>query len=152
MGIFAGNNNTNKNKNSNNKNNNPNRNDNRDIFTSDIVRNIVITALIIGFIVLLVLCIRLALYRTKYNKANINDKLIMDYSKYLKKRTRKNIALKEKVNYRQQIEFLYLEHLFKISVEENIVDDIIKILETAGFSNKYITEEENNLIRSILGI
>ena len=65
---------------------------------------------------------------------------------------RKNKFLLEKVNYRQQILYLYKEHLFKISVEENIVEDLIKILEIAGFSNVEITIEEDSLLRSVLGI
>ena len=60
--------------------------------------------------------------------------------------------LKEKVNYGEQIRFLYKQRLFKISVEENVVDSIITTLEAAGFSDKMIGEDDDEFIRNILGI
>lgn len=152
MGIFSGGNKKNNNNKNVNKNNNPNRNENKDFLTSTFVRYVVIVVIIIGIILFVIVGFKLFNYNKKYIKANINDRLIIDYSRYIRKKTRKNKFLLEKVNYRQQILYLYKEHLFKISVEENIVEDLIKILEIAGFSNVEITIEEDSLLRSVLGI
>ena len=152
MGIFSAGNDNNKNNKNVNKNNNPKRNENKDFLTSAFVRKLVMVIIFIGIITIVYLGIVYESKKARYDKLNINDKLIYDYSKYLKKNTRKYKMLKEKVNYGEQIRFLYKQRLFKIAVEENVVESIITTLEAAGFSDKMIGEDDDEFIRNILGI
>lgn len=152
MGIFAGSDESNKNNKNAGKDNNPNRNDNKDFLTSEFVRKLVMVIIFVGIITAVYLGMVYESKKAKYEKLNINDRLIYDYSKYIKKLTRKNKVLIEKVNYDEQIRFIYKLRLFKIAVEENVVQNIVDTLETAGFSDKMIGEDDDEFVRSILGI
>ncbi len=79
-------------------------------------------------------------YLVKYCRASINDRLIMRYSKLIKRKTRhkKNKALKERYNYRLQLEYMALSG--KITPSE--INETDMILTKAGFSNRLITKDE----------
>ena len=116
-----------------------------DIFTSDIIKGIVIILALGVCVTIIIPIVKYIIYRRKYNKANINDKLIMTYSRRVKKWARKNKALKSKVNYKEQIQYLIDVDVIKMSGEDK--EKVIDILGQAGFSKELIKEDENELVR-----
>lgn len=70
-------------------------------------------------------------YMSKYKKAGINDRLIMKYSSVCRRMRRRDKAFAGMCNYREQVGYFGGE-----------CDNIITILEKAGFSKKLISEEE----------
>ena len=64
-----------------------------------------------------------------------SDKLIMKYSRLLAKKRKKDAALREKMNYNEQMDYLLP---FSVSDRDKMKD----ILERAGFSKKGISESE----------
>ncbi|MCR5212997.1 MAG: transglutaminase domain-containing protein [Eubacterium sp.] len=102
----------------------------------------IIAFIVLGLIVLAILAyilIRFVIpdirFRTAYSRAGLSDKLILRYSKELKKREKKDIKLKNKVNYREQMEYL-------LSTNEKGRLRMIDILERAGFSKREISQED----------
>lgn len=77
-------------------------------------------------------------YIIRYQKATINDKLIMKYSSFYRKLCKKDKSMKNKLNYEEQIG--YLTEFFVESNAER--EKIIAILEKAGFSNTAISDAE----------
>ena len=116
-----------------------------DIFTSDIIKWIVIIVAVGVCVTIIIPVVKYTIYRSKYNKANINDKLIMTYSRRIKKWVRKNKALKSKVNYKEQIQYLIDVDVIKMSGEDK--EKVIDILGKAGFSKELIKEDEDELVR-----
>jgi hypothetical protein len=70
-------------------------------------------------------------YSIDYKKAGPSDKLILKYSRYLRKLRKKNPMLREKMNYTDQMEYL-------IPSDEAKRLRMTDILERAGFSNREI--------------
>ena len=66
-----------------------------------------------------------------FKRANLSDKLIMKYSDFYKYKSKKNKELARKLNYREQITLI-----------DGQAEDIICILEQAGFSNIPIQQED----------
>ncbi len=106
-------------------------------------------------IVLLAVLIALAVrgghvlvYVIRYKKSGINDRLIMRYASAGKRYARKHKDFKERINYREQIEYITEQRIKLDEKEKNqpVGKDetvkVIDILERAGFSNQEITEEE----------
>ena len=109
------------------------------------------------------LIIRLVIYVAfwiRFNKAGINDKLIIRYSSYYKKKSRHDKEFREKINYREQIEYIY-EDLSERAIASGSgkkadrlnaalnafdKDRIIDILEQAGFSDKPISKEDYDYV------
>lgn len=123
-----------------------------DFLASDLVRGIVLVVIIVLVIILTLLGSKVWVYNRKYRNANINDKLILDYSRLLRKRCRKYRVLREKVNYEEQLDFMFKQHLFRMSVDENVVTSLVDILNCAGFSAELISKEDDRFVRDILGL
>ena len=96
----------------------------------------------------------------KFKKANINDKLIIRYKAYYRKKKRRNKALKTLINYREQTEYVYNKKLERLNrnnpkakeefLKEFDLERIIDILNRAGFSERLITVEEYNYVCNML--
>lgn len=76
----------------------------------------------------------------RYKKADRNEKLIMRYQEYIRKISRKNRELTEKVNYEEQIGWLLDQGFWE--ADEKELSECIRILEQAGFSQTEICEAE----------
>ena len=76
-------------------------------------------------------------YRVKYSKAGYSDKLIMKYSRLLAKKRKKDVTLREKMNYSEQMEYL-------LPFSENDKIKMGDILERAGFSKQEISADDFN--------
>lgn len=74
-------------------------------------------------------------YNVNYSRAGHSDKLIMKYSRLLAKKRKKDAALREKMNYNEQMDYL-------LPFSESDRDKMKDILERAGFSKKGISENE----------
>ncbi len=82
----------------------------------------------------------------RYIKSGINDKLIIKYSMYCKKVRRKDKKFAEKINYREQVEYLTEKNK-----QSGNTDKITAILERAGFSDTAIEEKEYEMVVKWLG-
>ena len=96
---------------------------------------------IIGAVILVIFGIKITvkiIFLIRYAKAGINDKLIIRYVSFKKKKTRRNKELRTLHNYGEQVNY------FMEKYKETACDGqkIIAILEKAGFSNRAITEGE----------
>ncbi len=109
--------------------------------TREVSRN---TALIVSAAILILIAgqwvIKSSYSRWKYQKADRNEKLMLQYQKYLHKMDVRYKPIESLVNYRQQIEWLCENDFLKLGEEEK--ERCIQILEQAGFSNQEIREEE----------
>ena len=76
----------------------------------------------------------------RYRKADRNEKLIMRYQEYLRKISRRNRRLTEKVNYEEQLDWLLDQGFWE--ADEKEMSECIRILERAGFSQAEIDEAE----------
>lgn len=100
------------------------------------------------------------IYLIRFMRAGINDKLIIRYSAYYKRKTRHDKKLREKLNYHEQIEYIYnrkLNRLMKKDVEkaerfkEEFDDErLVDILDRAGFSDKEISQDEYDYVSNML--
>jgi hypothetical protein len=151
MGIFSGNNQFG-NDGDNDETSNTNKEEREDFLASDLVRGIVVLVIIAFAMFLVVISIKALIYRNRYRKANINDRLILDYGRLYRKKCRRYHLLKERVNYKEQVDYMYKQHWFKMSVDENVVASLVDILHRAGFSDRLISIDEDQFIRDILGI
>lgn len=128
---------------------------NRTKITDAMVRRMVLTMLFALFGVLiiwiLIYLIRQLCYYIRFQKAGRNDKLILYYTRWLKKRQKKDKALCSCINYREQVEYILnpckneSEQSRKLAEDEEMERkkaDLVRILEQAGFSNREITEEQ----------
>ncbi|MBQ9608554.1 MAG: transglutaminase domain-containing protein [Lachnospiraceae bacterium] len=100
------------------------------------------------------------IFWVRFKNAGINDKLIIKYSLFYKKKSRRYKELKKKINYREQIEYLYDKQIEKNTdktkgeIINNMAffekDKVIGILNIAGFSDKAISEEDYDYVCSVL--
>ncbi len=74
-------------------------------------------------------------YAYDYKRAGRSDKLILKYSRYIRKLRKKNPGLGSKMNYTEQMNYL-------IPSDEERQQKMTDILERAGFSNKEIDSQE----------
>ena len=74
-------------------------------------------------------------YAGDFRRAGPSDKLILKYSRYMRKRTKKDKKLKEKVNYSEQMDYL-------IPSDEKKRNRMKDILERAGFSRNDISMDD----------
>ena len=84
-------------------------------------------------------------YLVKYCRSNTNDKLILKYSGICKKISKRDEIFRTKINYRDQIEYLSDGHRTKkcdLEYLRNNTENVIFILEKAGFSNVELTGKE----------
>ncbi len=93
--------------------------------------------------VMLFFLIRQAARSIRYLRACLNDRMILKYTAYLRKNKKKYPLLKEKLNYREQLS--YLTEVKQVSKEH--MEEMVTILEKAGFSNRSITPEEVQFLK-----
>ena len=96
----------------------------------------------------------------RFLKSGLNDRLIIRYSSYYKRRSRFNKEFKNKINYLEQIQYIYnvkKEKLAGKNEEKAMefekqfdIERIIDILNRAGFSDKEILQEEYDYVSKIL--
>ena len=132
--------------------------------SDDFVKGVVYSVLgIIGLAIFVWLAIKgiiRMIFWIRFSKAGINDKLIIKYSLFYKKKSRRYKELKKKINYREQIEFLYDSQIKRLASKdkEEFNEDVeifdrervIDILDKAGFSDKAISTEEYDYVCSVL--
>lgn len=121
-----------------------------------LIRNICYVLLgLLGVALLVVLGIRggrLIVYMIRFQRAGINDKLVMRYARAGKHFARRHKDFAERINYREQVHYIYAM-LGQESGSQNIEgrDSVIQILERAGFSDKEITVEEYEQVSAWIG-
>ena len=81
----------------------------------------------------------------RYRKAGISDRLIIIYSAYCKKKRKRDDEFANKMNYSAQIQYLA-----GLNGKKDDCDRVTDILERAGFSDKEISTDEYNLVKSWL--
>ncbi|MBQ9233202.1 MAG: transglutaminase domain-containing protein [Lachnospiraceae bacterium] len=118
---------------------------------------------IIAAIVVLLLGIRAAaglILLIRFLKSGLSDRLIIRYSIYYKRKSKFNKEFKKKINYHEQIQYIYnskREKLYKKNASKAMefekqfeYERIIDILDRAGFSNKEIAREEYDYVCKML--
>ncbi len=91
--------------------------------------------------------VKYAFFRISFGRADINDRLIMLYSRFRLKIARKKPEFLEQPDYRTQIKWLLDNSgVNNMPVNEADIERYIDILERAGFSNRPISEEEYDLV------
>lgn len=126
------------NENANDRSNNTNINFN--LSKADQIMRVVAYVIIILLIIVILSLLGLKVYpdvryRIDYNKAGLSDKLILKYSRLLKRWKKKDINLRDRMNYHEQMDCL-------LPYSESKRERMINILERAGFSNKEISSED----------
>ncbi len=83
-----------------------------------------------------------------FARADLNDKLIYKYQRMLRKLKKRNKEFREKVNYREQIDYLVKLRQEKTTAEdiEKSREKVIAILEQAGFSQEMISNEDYEFV------
>ncbi len=100
-----------------------------------IVRKIIVVILfVILFITVVYYTVVYIVFVCRYNKADINTKLIIKYHSFIKKKTKKNKELLSLYNYSDQLTMLY--------DNDDELKVLIDILNKAGFSNVLINDKE----------
>lgn len=84
--------------------------------------------------------IRFTVKKLKYMRSNINQKLIIDYDRFVLKKIKDDDIRHDKINFREQIEWLVESQTVTWNDEQK--EWIIAILERAAFSQHMILEEE----------
>ena len=104
-----------------------------------VMRYVAFAVMILTAIAVLVfVCIKLwpnVQYSIAYSKAGVSDKLILMYSRKVKKKKKKDKKFEDKMNYSEQLEYL-------MPFDEPGRQKLGDILERAGFSNREISKEE----------
>ena len=121
---------------------------NADIFTTDIVKYVIYILVAILLLALISVIVKVIIYRVKYFRADLNDKVIMNYTKFLKKKRRKYKELRNKINYKDQLECM--KQLSIIKASDNEYEKLLDILNKAGFSNSQISKEEGEMIKQYM--
>lgn len=94
--------------------------------------------------------VRKGMYALKYHRAGLNERLIMDYQRYLRKVGKKKKEVRGQMNYRMQIHWLCRQGL--VSMDEQEERECVRILEQAGFSDREISREEFMYVKESLGL
>jgi hypothetical protein len=108
---------------------------------------VILALFVISVIIFMVLRLRPYFeYRKALSNADYSDAIILRYQRYMDKlRKREDF---DKVNYAEQVAYLRDSQMIEISDDD--YNDIIKILERAGFSSESISAEEYNKVYNIL--
>ncbi len=85
-------------------------------------------------------------YLVTFVKADANDRLVFKYQTILKKRRKRNKELRDKLNYRDQLEYLTTNQAGEQVDIEKSREKVIAILEKAGFSQDVISLDEYNYV------
>lgn len=109
--------------------------------TRQVSRN---TAFILSAVILIVLLgqwiVRKTVQYIRYHHAGRNERLVMCYQRYIHQMSKRRTGLRQKVNYRSQIQWLCEHHFLQLTREEQ--SNCVNILERAGFSNQEISQKE----------
>ena len=116
-----------------------------------------------GFFVLIVVCLTVLIfvlrkltafivYRIRFARADRNDRMILHYHRFMKKKQRKYPQLSKCQNYVDMLHTLRDQSINqKLSQElDEQMDDMVEILNQAGFSKKQITTSEYEFLVSCL--
>lgn len=87
-------------------------------------------------------------YRVRYSRSDRSDRLILEYTKKLRRRERQDRDLRHMKNYRSQIEYMCENGMLVLSDEDRRT--FFDILQKAGFSRTGINGEEYKKARSII--
>ncbi len=116
-----------------------------------LMRKLIYLVFALAGLFILIMLVRLILpgimYSIRYSKAGTNDRLIMEYSRRMKRLGRRIKPLREKVNYRARIEYLMEEGFISLSEEEK--ERYLDIMEKAGFSKTEIDDASYRFAREI---
>ena len=120
-------------------------------FSNKLINVVGIFLVAVLVIVLLILLGMFLVKFVRYSRADINDKLIIKYHDFIKKRTRRSKELSEMINYEEQLNYLFDNKVIEVSEENAKMAG--RILDKAGFSDMKISEEEfefviNNIIKA----
>lgn len=91
---------------------------------------------------------RFIIIKIRYFKGNRNQKLMMDYEHFLKRKIKDAVIRQEKINFREQIQWMAENGIIKAYDEET--DKCIRILEKAAYSQYEIDEEEYRMVKGAL--
>ena len=112
------------------------------VIPDELIRQIIVRLLLIMLFavmtVILLKCGKYIIIGIKFMRSGTNDRLIIKYSLYRKKMAKRDKQFAQKLNYREQLEYL--------NVPENYRDKLITVLEQAGFSNREISESDYNMV------
>ena len=106
------------------------------------ILTILLGSILLAFIIKAM--VTLTALQLKYKKADLNDRLIICYHYYRKRKARRNAALKDSLTYGEDVKILF-EALPPTEREM-----ISEILNKAGFSNKEISRKEFDYVRNKL--
>ena len=120
-------------------------------FSNKLINVVGIFLVAVLVIALLILLGMFLVKFVRYSRADINDKLIIKYHDFIKKRTRRSKELSEMINYEEQLNYLFDNKVIEVSEENAKMAG--RILDKAGFSDMKISEEEfefviNNIIKA----
>ncbi len=82
-------------------------------------------------------------YRIDYSRAGLSDKLVLKYSHFIKKKSKKDKKLSIRMNYAEQLEYL-------MPTSERDREKMLDIMERAGFSRNEISESEFKFANEII--
>ena len=112
--------------------------------SDDVMHMAAIVVISVFLIALLVLGIWVLIprfrYAIAYQRAGRNDRLVMQYNRYLRKVRKSEKPLQDKMNYREQIEYLTEHELLSMTEEEK--ERFTDTLQEAGFSNREVAEAD----------
>lgn len=99
-------------------------------------------AIVLLFVIVLCgrIIVRYILWRIHYRNAGENDRLIMEYQRYIQRIQKKEKGLKKAVNYEEQIAYLRKQGIWTLDRRER--DRLLRLLEQAGFGQREITKED----------
>ena len=105
-------------------------------------------AVVLSLMFLLQLVIRMVLRRIRYHRMSDNDRLIERFTAKTGRLRRKHPDFAQCQNYREQIHYLAIHGKEAMDPEQE--EQIIRILEQAGYSDKPVTAEEFSQIMAFL--
>lgn len=120
----------------------------------------ILEKLVVFIVALIVLAILFVLFRSlikliririSYSTWSTNDKLIYDYSEYIRHLSKRNKGLRKMLNYREQIEYIYAANAEETELlQQYETESLISILERAGFSDTELGQAEDALVRAFM--
>jgi len=111
-----------------------------------------------ALVLLVVVLSRLAVSRTRYLRAGRNDRLVMHFHRVSRRADRKEAARARKsdsakepvttINYRERVQAM--ERIGRLSLSEGEREELIRILECAGFSGREIDTNDYETAKQLL--
>lgn len=93
------------------------------------------------------------IFMIRFNKAGMNDRLIMRYSRLRARRAKYDKTFAKCMNYRDQVTYLVNKQVQKQkpTIASDEMEYMIEVLEQAGFSNRQISETDYQRIENDMG-